>query len=59
MKSLLIKDTTREHRIQIITQGLNQCGGGSTETFFKPCIDGEKELRALNMEYAYGGRVMG
>lgn len=72
MKSLLIKDTTREERIQIVNQGLNQCGGacdfcngcdnirgGSMETFFKPYIDGEKELTELNMEYAYGGRIMG
>ena len=72
MKSLLIKDTTREERIKIVNQGLNQCGGacdfcngcdniggGSRETFFKPYINGEKELRELNMEYAYSGRVMG
>ena len=27
MKSVLIKDTTKEERIQIVTQGLSQCGG--------------------------------
>lgn len=27
VKSILIKDTTREERIQIVAQGLNQCGG--------------------------------
>ena len=72
MKSLLIKDTTREERIQIVNQGLNQCGGacdfcngcdniggGRMDSFFRPYIDGEKELRELNMEYAYSGRVMG
>ena len=32
---------------------------GSRDSFFRPYIDGEKELRELNMEYAYSGRVMG
>lgn len=27
IKSILIKDTTREERIQIVAHGLNQCGG--------------------------------
>ena len=27
IKSILIKDTTREERIRIIQEGLNQCGG--------------------------------
>ena len=72
MKSLLIKDTTREERIQIVTLGLSQCGetcdfcngcdnigGGSMETFFELYINGEKELRELNMEYGYSGKVLG
>ena len=72
VKSLLIKDTTREERIKIVQQGLNQCGGscdfcngcdniggGSVDEYFRPYIDGEKELRELNMEYSYGGRVSG
>ena len=59
IKSILIKDTTREERIRIIQEGLNQCGGacdfcngcdnlggGSVDTFY-----GEKELRQLNEEY--------
>ena len=71
-KSLLIKDTTREERIRIVNQGLSQCGGacdfcngcdniggGKMDDFFRPYIDGEKELRELNMEYAYSGRVHG
>lgn len=71
-KSLLIKDTTREERIRIVNQGLSQCGGacdfcngcdniggGKMDDFFQPYIDGEKELRELNMEYAYSGRVHG
>ena len=57
MKSLLIKDTTREERIQIVQQGLSQCGGvcdfcngcdnlggGSVDSFYEPYINGEKEL---------------
>ena len=27
IKSLLIKDTTKEERIRIVQEGLNQCGG--------------------------------
>ena len=27
MKSLLIKDTTKEERIRIVAQSLSQCGG--------------------------------
>ena len=64
IRSLLIKDTTKEERIQIVKQGLSQCGGacdfcngcdnlggGSVDAFYQPYIDGEKELRELNMEY--------
>ena len=50
IKSILIKDTTREERIRIIQEGLNQCGG-SVDTFYEPYINGEKELRQLNEEY--------
>ncbi len=63
-KSILIKDTTREERIRIVQQGLSQCGGacdfcngcdnlggGSVDSFYQPYIDGEKELREINMEY--------
>jgi hypothetical protein len=71
VKSLLIKDTTREERIKIVQQGLNQCGGscdfcngcdnlggGSVESFFEPYINGEKELRQLNEEYAEKVRLV-
>ncbi len=67
MKSILIKDTTREERIQIVNQALNVCGtecefcngcdnlgGGRTETFYQPYIDGEKEIAQLNAEYNHG-----
>ncbi len=53
MKSILIKDTTREERIRIVQEGLNQCGGvcdfcngcdnlggGSVDVFYEPYING-------------------
>ena len=71
IKSILIKDTTREERIRIVNKSLEVCGqecqfcngcdnigGGRTETFFQPYIDGEKELREINAEYI-AGRVKG
>ena len=64
IKSLLIKDTTKEERIRIVQEGLNQCGGacdfcngcdnlggGSVDAFYEPYINGEKELRQFNEEY--------
>ena len=64
IKSILIKDTTREERIRIVQEGLNQCGGacdfcngcdnlggGSVDAFYEPYINGEKELREINREY--------
>jgi hypothetical protein len=71
IKSILIKDTTREERIRIVNKSLEVCGqecqfcngcdnigGGRTETFYRPYIDGEKELREINAEYI-AGRVKG
>ena len=64
IKSILIKDTTREERIRIVQEGLSQCGGacdfcngcdnlggGSVDAFYEPYINGEKELREINEEY--------
>ena len=64
MRSILIRDTTREQREQIVRQGLAACGsscegcngcdnlgGGRVETIYQPYIDGEKELREINREY--------
>lgn len=64
IKSILIKDTTREERIRIVQEGLNQCGGacdfcngcdnlggGSVDAFYEPYINGEKKLREINEEY--------
>ncbi len=63
MKSLLIKDTTKEEREQIIRKSLD-CGGGGCENcsscclgggdpyeMYQPYIDGEKEIAEINMEY--------
>ena len=67
MKSILIKDTTREERIRIVTQSLqvfgqtcefcNGCdnlGGGMVDSYFQPYINGEKEIAELNAAYHSG-----
>lgn len=69
MKSILIKDTTREERIRIVTQSLQVCGqtcefcngcdnlgGGMVDSYFQPYINGEKEIAELNAAY-HGGLV--
>ncbi|HCA33870.1 MAG TPA: hypothetical protein DEP00_01885 [Lachnospiraceae bacterium] len=67
VKSILIKDTTREERIRIIAQGLSACGnecefcggcdnlgGGSIDSMYEDYIEGRKELREINEEYNRG-----
>ena len=67
MQSILIRDTTRAQREQIVRQGLADCGsscegcngcdnlgGGRVDAFYQPYIDGEKELWELNAEYRRG-----
>ena len=67
IKSILIKDTTKEERIRIVQEGLNQCGGacdfcngcdnlggGMVDSYFQPYIDGEKEIAELNAAYHSG-----
>ena len=67
IRSILIKDTTREERLRIVARSLAMCGqecqfcngcdtigGGRTEAFYQPYIDGEKELREINEEYRTG-----
>lgn len=67
MRSILIKDTTREERIQIVNQALSACGsecefcngcdnmgGGQVEAIYQPYIDGEKEIAEINMEFRAG-----
>ena len=64
MKSIRIKDTTREERIRIVQEALHACGGacdfcngcdnlggGDADAFYQPYIDGQKEIAELNAEY--------
>ena len=64
MRSILIQDTTREQREEIIKSALScggggcencsSCGlgGGSVDTMYQPYIDGEKEIEEINRECA-------
>ena len=65
MQSLLIKDTTRAQREEIVRRALSVCGspcdgcngcgnlgGGRVDRIYQPYIDGEKELSDINAEYA-------
>lgn len=67
MKSILIKDTTREEREKIVVQALSACGGacdfcngcdniggGRIDDIYRPYIDGEKEISEINAEYRKG-----
>ena len=65
MKSLLLRDTTKEERIRIVHEalwgacgidcefcsGCDNRGGGRIETIYQPYIDGEKEIREINAEF--------
>ena len=65
MKSILIKDTTREERERIVHQslwgacsvdcefcsGCDNRGGGRIENIYQPYIDGLKEISEINAEY--------
>ena len=59
-KSKLIKDTTREERIRIVTSGLSwgdDCDSVSgfsngVDALYQPYIDGEMELAECNMRGA-------
>lgn len=62
MQSILIKDTTREQREQIIKDSLDDdwdvgCGYESTGIDYQLYIDGKKELRELNAEAQCGFEV--
>lgn len=67
MKSILIKDTTREEREEIVRSALAVCGGacgdcsgcdslggGSVDEIYRPYIEGEKEIAEINAEYRKG-----
>ena len=60
--SLLIKDTTREEREQIIRRSLDRgggcencsscwLGGGNPFDMYQDYIDGKKEIEQINAEY--------
>ncbi len=62
MKSILIRDTTREEREQISREsmdcggGCENCsscwlGGGSPWDIYRDYIDGKREIREINAEY--------
>ena len=65
MKSLLIQDTTREERENIVQQalwgacgidcvfcsGCDNRGGGRIESIYQPYIDGLKEISEINAAY--------
>lgn len=64
MKSILIKDTTREQRERIVREALYGCGtecefcsgcdnlgGGRIEAIYQPYIDGEREIAEINAAY--------
>lgn len=57
MTSILIQDTTREQRQQIVDDAIGNisaacdgCAEGIIE-MYQPYIDGEKELRDINAEF--------
>ena len=73
MKSLLIKDTTREEREEIIRSsmdcggGCENCsscwlGGGSPWDNYQDYIDGKREIREINAvymeEYRQGRKIL-
>ena len=57
MGSILIKDTTREQREQIVAESIGNingscdgCMSGLAE-MYQDYIDGKKEIREINMEF--------
>ena len=57
MKSILIKDTTREERERIVADSIGNingycdgCAAGLAE-MYQDYIDGRKEIREINMEF--------
>ena len=65
VQSILIKDTTREQREQIVREalfgacgtecefcsGCDNLGGGRIDGLYQPYIDGEKEIAEINAQY--------
>ena len=60
MKSLLIKDTSKEEREQIVAESLGNidgscdgCAAGLAD-MYQDYIDGKRELREINMSFRRG-----
>ena len=60
MKSLLIKDTTKEEREQIVAESLgiidgscDGCAAGLAD-MYQDYIDGKRELKEINMSFRRG-----
>ena len=60
MRSLLIKDTTKEEREQIVAESLGNidgscdgCAAGLAD-MYQDYIDGKRELREINMSFRRG-----
>ena len=55
MRSVLIKDTTRAQREEIVRRalcgGCGNLGGGRAEEMYRPYIEGKRELREINESY--------
>ena len=65
IRSILIKDTTREERIKIVHQalwgacgvdcefcsGCDNRGGGRVESIYQDYLDGLREIREINESY--------
>ncbi|SKB46273.1 hypothetical protein SAMN06296386_10172 [Lachnospiraceae bacterium] len=58
MKSILIKDTTREERERIVAESIGNVNGycdgcmAGVADMYQSYIDGKKEISDINMEYA-------
>ncbi len=57
MRSILIKDTTREERERIVAESIGNISGAcdgcmsGLADMYQAYIDGEKEIREINMEF--------
>ena len=58
--SILIKDTTREERLEIVRRSLEDCEEGcenfysnDVEEMYEDYIEGRKELREINAEQTF------
>lgn len=65
MPGYLIKDTTREEREQIVAESIGNISGlcdgcsAGVNDMYQPYIDGRKELREINRDFADRRRADG